>query len=323
MPLTFGEVKTVLAEYSGRGGNCPTAKGVDMFVRQVLEYMLLSGAHGNLRKFCFNAVNGCFTVPYELDVPLKISIDGKVSTVWDKWFEFYTSRTLEGRTCVPASDALFEDPNYYPTVYDLPSGGAQVGTMGTCLEDEDRGLIVQGKDPSGREVITYHKGEQISGEYLSIKKQELHYTQTVFAEITGILKDPTTGYTQLWAVDSLTKTKRFLADYSPLEEKPSYRRFKLTTKCDPSVKVSVLGRIRLKSHYADTDFIPFDTMYTLRLAAQAQNSDYNDDIETSAYKDKKMVELINRENNYKRIQNGKPIEVWQNNSAGRIKNIVS
>lgn len=323
MPLTYGEAKAALSEFAGRGSVCPTAQGVDAFVRQVLEHMLYEGAYGNLRKYCFHAVKGCFTIPYELEVPLKIVIDGEVSTVWDKWFEFYTSRTINDRACVPADDALIEDPNYYPTVYDLPDGGAQVGVQGTCLEDENASIIVMGKDTSGREVFTYHQGTQISGEYLSIQKNELRYTTTKFKEITGILKTPTNGYTQLWAVNPLTNTRNFLADYSPSEEKPAYRRFRVTTKCKPYVKISVLGRIRLKPYYADTDFIPFDTLYTLRLAAQAQNSEYNKDYEAATYSNQRVRELVNQENNYKRVQNGKSIEVFQPLSPGTIRNIVS
>ncbi len=323
MPITWGEAKNICSQYAGRGGVCPTADRVNLFVRQVLDYMLLSGEYGNLRKFCFNAVKGCFTVPFELEVPLKIKFDGAVGTVWDKWFEWHNTRDIDGQ-CFPFQEAALEDPNYYPTVYDLPSAGAYVGVVGTCLEDADAHIIIQGIDTTGREVFTVHKGEKVSGEYLSIKKGELRYTQVVFSKITGVLKTKTNGYTPLYWVRPEVQAKGFLSDYSPLEEKPSYRRFRIvSSNCGNSVKVTVLGRIRLKPAYADTDFIPFDSLYTLELAAQAINANYNNDTATAGAKDKMMQDMIVRGNEYKRVQNGQPIEIFFPLSAGTIKNIVS
>jgi len=322
MSITWGEAKSLISQYAGRGGKCPTDESINLFVRKVLEYMLVSGEYGNLRKFCFNAVKGCFTVPYELEVPLKIKFDGDVSTVWDKWFEWHNTRNLPGE-CLAFDEAAFEDPNYYPTVYDLPSGGAYVGVVGTCLESDDAHIIVQGIDTSGREVFTTHKGAKVSGEYLSIKKGELRYTTQSFSKITGILKTKTNGYTPLYWVRPSSGVKGFLSDYTPLEEKPSYRRYRIKSpRCGNCVKVSVLGRIRLKSAYADTDFIPFDSLYTLEIAAQAQNANYNNDTATAQAKDTMMQDLITRTNEYKRVQNGQPMEVFYPLSPGTIKNIV-
>lgn len=323
MPLTWKEAKDLLSQYAGRGGVCPTSDKVNIFVRQVLEYMLVSGSYGNLRKFCFNARKGCFTVPFELEVPIKIKIDGEVETAWDKWFEFHSAKDLDERGCIAASEGLQEDPNYYPTVYDLPAGGARVGVLGTCSEEEDAHVIVQGIDTKGREIFTTHEGQQIAGEYLRIRKGDIRYTLDTFSKVTGIIKTKTTGYVQLFWVRPEFNAKGFLSDYSPLEEKPSYRRYNITSRnCGSLVKVTVLGRIRLKAAYADTDYIPFDNLYTLTLAAQAINANYNNDVPTASAKDKMMQDIITRENEYKRVQNGSPVECFQPLSAGAIKNIV-
>lgn len=323
MRITFGEARQFLAQYAGRGGACPDAKSVPFFVIQVLEYLLISGAYGSIRKFTFQAVNGAFTIPYELEVPEKVKLNNIVGSVWDRWFEFQSVKDL-GCDCVPAGEALFEDPNYYPTVYDVPLTGAKVGALGTCLEADDAHIIVQGQDPSGREVFTTHKGTQIAGEYLSIQKGTLKYTSVTFGKITGIIKSKTVGYVQLYGINPVSLNRTFLSDYSPLEERPAFRRFRLTTKyCQPLVKVEVLGKIRLKSAYADSDFIPFDNLLTLNLAAQAVQSYSNNDMQTGVAKDSTMVEMISRENTSKRIQNGQPLDVQVATSPGMIRNIVS
>lgn len=321
MAITFGEARKLLAQFAGQGGKSPASQEVYLFVKQVLQYMLYSGTHGSLRKFCFIAQQGCFTAPFELEAPQKVKIEGFVGTVWSKWHEFGNYGELEG--CVPASEALYEEPNQYPTVYELPNGGARVGALATACEEADAHLIVQGLDPSGREVITNHEGTQIVGEYLRLRKGLLRYTQVKFGKITAIEKSKTNGYVQLYWVNPDGNFKGFLADYSPLEEKPMYRRFKITSAdCSRNLKISVLARIRLKDNYADNDFLPFDNVYALSVAGQAVQAQLNGDTAGAQAKDATMQELITRESEYKRVTNGQPVDIFYPLSAGSITNIV-
>lgn len=321
MPITYGDAKTTLARYAGRGGKCPNSRDVDLFVKKVLQHMLFKGSYGNIRKYCFCAYKGCITIPYELETPLKVKIDSKVGTVWDKWMEYYNIGEMEG--CVPCSDAMYEEPNRFPTVYDLPSGGARVGVLATACEDTDAHVIVMGKDVTGREVVTNHEGTQITGEYLRVVKGQLRYTQVTFGVITAIQKTKTNGYVQLFWVNTVGNTKGFLADYSPGEELPSYRRFRLTNpNCSSSVQVSVLGRIRLKDNYADNDVLPFDNLYALELAGQSINANFNDKPDLAKAKDAFLQDSIINEGEYKRVQNGQPVDIMYMTSAGAVKNIV-
>jgi len=78
--ITYGEAKRFLSPYAGNAGIGASSSGVDFFVKQVLDYLLISGQHGNLRTFCFTTNKGCITLPYELEVPLKVKIDSEVGT---------------------------------------------------------------------------------------------------------------------------------------------------------------------------------------------------------------------------------------------------
>lgn len=321
--LTFGEAKEVVAQYAGRGGKCTDSEEVSNFLLEVLDYMLISGAYGNYRKFCFIAERGCFTAPYEMEIPLKVKVDGEVAGTWDKWFEWHDTSTLDN--CMDAHAALYEEPNRYPTVYNLPSGGAQVGVMATCTENENAHIVVKGKDPTGRTIITSHNGEQVVGEHLSLSSGTIRYTQNVFGEITEIYKEHTNGYVLLYWMRPQSNLKGFLADYSPYTINPRFRRFRLKSGCDSGSvfsKVSVLAKIRLKDKYADDDLIPFENRYALKLAAQGVHADYNDDVEVARAKDMKLMTVLERENSHKRMQNGQPIEVYKPTAGGAIQNIV-
>jgi hypothetical protein len=322
MAILWSRAKEILSRYVGTGGACATNPEVDQFVREVLEYLLISGEYGNEHKFCFCAQQGCITLPYELETPLKVKIDNRIGTVWDRWFEFHQTKYLED--CQPAGTALIEDPNYYPTIYNIPSAGARFGVIGTCQEDEGAHVVVKGIDATGREIFTVHNGEQVSGEYVSIRKGYLTVTNAMFARIDAVVKSKTKGYVQAYWVNPAEGTKGFLADYSPLEEVPQYRRFQLTESCwrTCNAKVSILGRVRLKEAYADNDLIPFDNILALNLAGQYVNAHYNNAPDLAAAKGKALESVIDKENSHKKIKNGNPIEVFLPTSGGSISNII-
>lgn len=320
MSLLYADAKKILARYVGTGGTCPDSDKLDLFCRKVFQTLLWSGTYGSVRKYCFNAIAGCITLPYELEIPLKVKIEGRIGTVWNKWYEFYNVHDLEG--CLPAPNALREEPNYFCTVYNLPNKFCRVGVVGTTDEKDDAHVIISGKDPSGREVITNHKGVQITGEYIQIRKNQLSYSQVVFGEITAVQKSITNGYVQLYWYRPEINLRGFLSEYSPFEENPEYRRFKLTSPCEPCLKISILGRIRLKERYADTERIPFDNIMALELAGQAANSSFNNDEQMAAAKETHMVASLNKEATYKTPQPGTPVEMYAPLSGCAVKNIV-
>ena len=282
--------------------------------------MLWSGPAGSIRKFCFCAVKGCITLPYELEVPLKIRVDGGIGTIWSKFYEFYSVHDME--KCTPAADAMYEDPNTFATVYDLPNSYCRVGVQGTAAEEDGAYLIVSGKDASGREIFTDHQGQKISGEYLRIEQGKLRYTQVPFAQITNVKKSITNGYVQLLWYRAETGDKGFLSDYTPYEETPEYRRFKLTGRCSGLSKVSVLGRIRLKDRYGDNERIPFDNILAIELAGQSANAGYTGDEQMSVAKEQHMTQTILKEATYKSTNISQPLEIFPMLSGGAIRGIV-
>lgn len=321
MSITWKQCKEVLAKYAGAGGFCTDHSEVDLFSRKVLDFLLISGHYGNVRKFCFCATSGCFTLPYELETPQKIRIDGVVGTTWNKWYEFHSSNILEN--CIPIEAAAIEEANYFPTIYPIPDGGARVGVMGTCEESPDAYVIIKGVDPTGRVIVTSHNGTQIIGERLQIKKNCLLYTNAPFAEITEVYKTPTVGYTTLFWLNLDIGLKGYLADYMPMETTPQYRRFRFTIPCSKGpTKVSILGKIRLKPYYADEDLVPFDSLYALDLAGQTVNFSTNRNVEAAVATDRQLSDIIARGNAHHSPANGSPMEYFGALSGGAIQGIV-
>lgn len=319
MSLTFGRAKDILAQYAGKGGKLPTDEDAHNFTRQVLQYLLISGSPDCERVMTLYAQNGHVTAPYELQTPLKVQVNGRIGNVVSKWFDFHSGNDIHGR-CYEAHDVLHEDPNEYYTVYDLPPGGARIGVMGHADEDSKANIIISGDDPTGREIHTNHKGADIPGEYLSIQKNQIVWSNVIFGNIAGIIKSPTQGYVSLYWKSG--DVKGFLADYSPVEQAPTYRRFKISLpECATLAKITVLGRIRLKEHYADTDRIPFDNEYTIRVAGQQNNNQYNEKYQEAQVNDKFLQNLTGREADYKKPNNGQVVEVFHALSGGTVRGI--
>lgn len=320
--LTFRKAKEILAKYNKRGGTCLDDPSLDQFVIEVLQWMLWNGTYGNLRQFCFCAYKGCITIPFELEVIEKVKIDGCIGTAFDRWFTYHAA-TVDFNGCPPVARALHEENNYYPTVYDVPEGGSHVGIYGTCNEAASASIIVKGIDPTGREIVTVDQGQQIVGEKLYIRKGEIRYTQAVFAQITGVVKTPTVGYCQLLWINPAANLKGFLSDYSPLEEVPAYRRYRLTDpRCVTRVQVTVLGRIRLKEKYVDNDIIPFESIYTINMAGQTINLSQNRALDLAQASGNMAADMIEKENSYKKPENGQPVEYFLPLSGGAIQNTV-
>ena len=319
--LTFGEIRKLVAPYAGRTGKCYSDEQVALFSKQVMENLLISGSHAGVKKLCILAHEGCIAMPPEVETPLKVQIEHRVANVWNKWYSFHSVSDEMPKACL-AREVLVEDGTTTPLAYPLPRSGSIVGVMGTCEEDGAT-ISIQGKDPTGRQVYTVYKGEQISGERLTIAKGHIQHGSVVFGEITGIVKPKTNGYVILYAVKPTTGTQTFLADYSPLEEKPSYRRFRIISNkgAHPIVQVSMLCRIRLRDNYHDNELTPFDQSTAVVLTAQRLQAEANNDLQTANYKMKAAEDFLEKEAAYKRVQTG-PLDTFVPLSGGAIRNIV-
>lgn len=338
MIITFGQAKKELARYAGKAGKCRDDDQVDLFVKEVIQQLLFRGANGNLRKWVFLTQNGMFTAPPDLELPLKIKIDGEVASSFDKWYEFYDNNTLSN--CVPCEEGIFEEPNVVFTAFDLPPHGARILAKPICKEalgspesnsfcppdtsdtPEEAHFVITGRNEFGEEVFMPHKGTQLKGEYLSINKFKPKFTQTCFTAITGIEKTVTNHYVDLMWFDPHTKLTGLLGKYKPSDTHPSFRRFRINgLACDRCFKVTILGRVRFCENYHDNDVIPISSLRGLRLMAQHLQSEDNDDIQTADYKNKRIAQVIQDENNYKRTTSA-TIDFFRETSPGRIPNII-
>lgn len=322
MGFTFGEFRKIVAPYAGRSGRCATSEEVAVFSRQVMENLLYSGSQAGVRKVCILAYMGMFTLPPEVEVPIKAKIDHQVANVWSKWLSYH-SVDNHFEKCGPAGEIFAEDGSYSPLAYQLPPDGSVIGVMGNCEEAGDSFVIVQGRDLTGKEIYTTFDGEQVVGEKFRIKKGELRFGKVRFGEITALTKPQTNGYVSLFAVDEISQQiRQFLGSYSPSEERPLYRVFKLITRKFPYiVHLSMLCRVRLKDSYHDNEITLFDNSLAILLSAQRLQSEVNNDVQTAGYKSQAVDNILEREAGYRKAPVG-PLDICHVTAGSSIRNII-
>lgn len=301
MIITLKQARDVLAEYAGKKGKCASSEDVRLFVMEVVQRLLHKGANGNLRKWCFCLCNGCFTAPMDLEIPLRVKIDGYPNQVWSKWYEFYDLHSADA--CDKNfKSGIIEQVDSYATVYDLPKPGARVAPIPLTEESEDAYIIVQGTDINGREVFTNCNGQQIHGEKLKISRSEPVFSKTVFTNISAVEKSRTCNHVRLyWQTHSEDRilARGLLSEYRPTETNPSYRRFKVPgARCDCCVKVEVIGRIRLLDSYHDNDILPVTSIGALRSMGMLIQSERTNSMNEANFHRSRVGEILNDENEY-------------------------
>lgn len=332
MFITLKQARDAIAPYVGKSGLCASDERVRVRVLELVERLLQMGSSGSLRKWCFHVCCGCFTAPPELEVPLKVTIDGWPDRVWSKWYEFYDASRRElanqsnGAFQIPAHTAgVHEEPNEFYTIYEIPKGGARIAAVAFDQKDEDEkaSLIVQGEDIDGNQIYTEHKGERQHGETLFAKKSRPTYSTKVFTRITGITKSRSVNYIRLYWFKPTTNEMGLLGQYRPDETVPSYRRFRVEgLTCDRCAKVSVIGRVRVLDHYHDNDILPVANLTALRELAMSEQASENEKIQESAFHYNKASRILEDENEYRKTGHESAFDIGWETSPANMENLV-
>lgn len=324
MIITLGTARTALAKYAGQSGKCATSEEVKLFVHTVVQQMLHHGAYKNLKKWSFCLCDGCFTAPRDMELPLKVKINGYPEKVWNKWYEFYDVHNAD--MCDNGyQPGLFEEINEIPTAYEMPSCGARVAVIPLQHEEDDAFVIVQGLDDCGRDVYTTYKGEKIHGEKLKISRENPVFSKTTFTKITAVEKSVTCNYVRLYwqrVANNQVTGRGLLAEYAPGETNPSYRRFRVPqAKSDCCVSITILGRVSDSITYShDNDVLPVTNFVALQRMAQMIQAEDNEKIQVASYFRQAIEKTIEDENEYHRTGQ-EPLDFFWDNSPGAIENL--
>lgn len=327
MIITFGQARKIVAQFAGKSGKCAESEDARLFTLDVIQRLLFTGANGADRKWSFHLCNGVFTAPNDLEIPLKVKIDGYPDHVWSRWYEFSDALAADCQSREFKS-GFIEEPNQYFTVYDLPATGARIVALPIAEEDADVRITIQGFTAAGQDIYTECDGQTIHGIQLAIQRNPPKRSSIDMARISGIEKSITKDYVRLYwqkLNDAGTKiiAQGFLTEIAPSETHPSLRRFKVPgARCDCPVKVTVLGKVKMMDYRHDNDIIPITNLGSLRQMAQYMQAQMNLPMDANGVRILKadMKESVDDENEYNRTGDD-PINFTFETSPGANGNL--
>lgn len=329
------QAREAIADYVGKSGKCADHPDVERRVMSVVQEMLGHGAYGSIRKWTFHACESAITMPIDLEVPLRYSIDGYPESVWSKWYEFSEMSGAGELARMQEAVSLIEETNEVFTSYNIPVGGARIAVSlawpgGTKQKKEaaDAYIIIHGFDSAGRKIETGLTAESLAGgERLQILNDKTVYGTAEFARITGIEKSPTNNHVRLHWYRPAKREFGFLAEYRPSDIRPSFRRFRIPG-IDPSrsacgcALVSILGRVRMLDRYHDNEVLPVTNLRALEVLAQSMFAADNDNILTAGSKEKMAAASIAREVEYKRPAAEEGFDFYEETAPGNMVGMI-
>lgn len=306
--ITAREALEAISRFADDAGACEDSVLAQKFLRQVLQAYLEKGGKEAIREFCVWAQNSCFSLPPDLETPLKIKIDDCPGRVVDKWYEYY-DRPCVGYCGTDWDFLIQERAQFAATVFDGPSCGYRVLAASRGAEAEDAHIIVQGEESGGLGDVwtdyTPECGEQcerVHGERVNIEYPRGRFSRTNFGSITSITKTQTQHHVDLYWLNPQTSEKGLLATIDPTVEVPTYRRFQLKAggAKDCCHKLSILGRVRIRQNYAPNDIIPCENLRLLMTVAQELQYSLRGDFEKAGGAFRYNEALMKGHNEYSR-----------------------
>lgn len=115
--------------------------------------------------------------------------------------------------------------NNTPVFVDLPTQGMYLRVYSTSAADYGTTrILLQGTDSTNTPIYTVDNSNEVQGQFLTLQSPFVQ-TPQVFNLITGVQKDITTGYVQIFAVDATTGDQTLISVMEPGEMVAGYRRY--------------------------------------------------------------------------------------------------
>lgn len=277
-------------------------------IQESLEWMLLSGGGKILREWEVIARNGVFTLPRDLETPVKykfsqLAVDG--SGIFNSSYYSYSSRSIQN--IEGYLDWNFQvNANPVATQFFPPKCGCRILATTTNKKDVGKKIEVTGS-LNGFEHAPIHFGKKTAGEVLTIYHQKdphKKYSARVFDDISAVFKDKTDEYVMLSGIDS-KKKQYFFSYYHPDEEIISYRQVSAipsvpcVSNCD--TKIHILGRIVPTIRYTrDKDVLPITSITMLKYLAEKFKHQEASNFNEVAAMNAQIIDIIKKERKYQR-----------------------
>ena len=295
-----------------------------------LEFLLFNGGGKILREWKIVGKNNIFTLPRDLETPIKYKLSPLPSAdygVFSTPYYSYSSnalKTFNGYRDFDKNLALHA--NYTPVQFQPPKCGVRLVATTRNKKDVGRKIMVNGKQ-RGKELPTVHNGIKTSGELLTIYAEDdpnKKYSAFQFDEITGVVKEELHDWMMLSGIDG-NNIFHFLSHYHPDETVPLYTQAQMFTNPqtlgNTPVLMHVLGRINPSIRYTrDEDILPITAITILEYLAKRAYYDSKGEFNNVAVMEQRIRNAINTQLKYQSPP-GSGMSISLTGSATTVSNV--
>lgn len=284
--ITLAKALQAFSRELGCGSSNDREALIDKIIESI-EFLLFNGGGDILREWRVLVSNRRFTLPTDLDTPVKYKFGEAANSGFGTFHSSFLSYSSNGvRNCCDYYDwdgKFAISANKVATQFNPPLCGARLIATTTDYEDVGKKIMVAGKR-KGMQVAPLHNGYKTSGELLTIQHiddDHKMYSAWAVDEVTSVVKDETCSYVMLSGIDS-SENFYHLSHYHPDETVPQYTEAQVFScpscyaNCD--YYIHILGRVNPSIRYVrDEDILPIDSLQMLSLLAKRVRYDESGD----------------------------------------------
>lgn len=303
-----------------------------------IEWMMHSGGGNILREWRIPVRRGRFTLPRDLETPIKFKFGRNASAgfgMFSSPYHSYGSNSIQD--CSGYYDwgsSIEVKANTVPTQNCLQSSCVQV--IATTRNDRDVGKkIVVGGKQNGMAIVPLHNNIKTSGEVLTVYKEDdvdKLYSSFKFDEITSVVKDNTCDYITLTSIDDDGNIQH-LAHYHPDDTVPSFTECEMVNcSCwghfglgqyhqHGDYMLHILGRVNPSIEYIrDEDILPISSFNILKMLAKRARQGDQGEIQMEVSYEARIEKAIRKQVSYQQPADRK-MSVGLSGSGATLSNL--
>lgn len=263
--------------------------------------------------------NPFITAPRQVARIAAVNIYNKPIQINNQWYEYlrFGNGRMPKTFCnCPGVTEVFSRNNAV-TMVDLAPAPQFIQIVITDPADQGRRILIQGSDSNNVPVYSQDGFSEVSGVFVNMASPSSMATYPAgtspipWNSISGIQKDITAGYVQIFQVDPNTGASSLLLTMEPTEQTASYRRYYLSqlflngccTLATPTTPITVLAlaKLELIPVFTDTDYLLFQNQEAIIeecCAVRYSEMDTTTSKQMEAIKHKSAIGYLNGELNH-------------------------
>ena len=268
-----------------------------------------TGWWGGWYKTVFNVEStGMLTLPREVARVINLAACQTPMRIENQFYEFLEASIgpqTETNTCTSGCcfPTAMYDRGTVPLMRDIDSTNQKLRIYLTDSRDAGKRVLFKGIDQNLRTIHSLDGTVDVDGLFVTLAAPFVD-TDSIYASVTGVIKDYTAGDVLVYQVDVTTGAQVLLSILAPNEQNPSYRRYELRNIpencCGTAGTAQVMGIAKLEyvPVFSDTDFLIVGNLEAMKHEVMSIWNEEKDSVEgaqKAAINHKHAIKLLQNE----------------------------